>query len=233
VTADARTLRLLADGPFRRYWTGQTISIFGDEVSEIALPLTGVLVMRANPAQMGYLMAAWLAPSLLLSIPAGILVDRYGHRRHAMIAADLGRAAVMASVPVAFAAGALSIYQLYAVAFGVGALSVLFAVSDGALFVSLVPDRRYVAGNSLLNGSRSLAKVSGPSLGGVLVQALSAPLAVLVDAVSYLASAYCLIRIRPAEPVAQTSRGMLTAGARFIAGSAVMRAALGATATLN
>jgi MFS family permease len=224
---------LLADGPFRRYWTGQTISVFGDEISQIALPLTGVLVMRASAAQMGYLVAAWLAPSLLLSIPAGILVDRYGHRRHLMIAADLGRAAVMASVPVVFAAGALGMFQLYAVAFGVGALSVLFVVADGAVFVSLVPQRRYVAGNSLLYGSRALARVSGPSLGGVLVQTLSAPVALLADAASYLASAFFLTRVRPAEPAAQVSKGLLAAGARFIARSAVMRAALGATATLN
>jgi MFS family permease len=224
---------LLADRPFRRHWTGQTVSVFGDEVSVIALPLTGVLVMHANPAQMGYLMAAWMAPSLLLSIPAGILVDRYGHRRHVMIAADLGRAAIMASIPVAFAAGALGLAQLYAVAFGVGALSVLFVVSDSTMFVSLVPERRYVAGNSLRYGSRALARVSGPSIGGALVQALSAPFALLADAVSYLVSAFCLSRVRPAEPAAQAARGLLTAGARFIARSAVMRAALGATATLN
>ena len=122
---------LLTDRPFRRYWTGQTISLFGDEVSLVALPLTGVLVMHAGPAQMGYLMAAWLAPSLVFSLSAGAMVDRYGHRRQVMIAADLGRAALMASIPIGYAFGALTLSQLYAVAFGVGTLSVLFA----ALFV--------------------------------------------------------------------------------------------------
>ncbi len=225
---------LLTDPPFRRYWTGQTISLFGDEVSLIALPLTGVLVMRAGPAQMGYLMAAWLAPSLLFSLPAGSLVDRHGHRRQIMIVADLGRAALLASIPIAFAAGALMTVQLYAVAFAVGTLSVLFAVSDSTLFVSLVPESQYIAGNSLLHGSRAMASMSGPGLGGTLVQVLSAPAALLADAVSYAASACCLFRTRPVEPATQPSApGALTAGIRFIAGSAVMRAALCATATLN
>jgi MFS family permease len=226
--------QLLTDRPFRRYWTGQTISFLGDEVSLIALPLTGVLVMHASAAQMGYLMAAWLAPSLLFSLNAGSLVDRYGHRRQVMIAADLGRAVLMASVPVAFAAGVLTIFQLYAVAFGVGTLSVLFAVSDFTLFVVLVPQREYIAGNSLLHGSRALASISGPSLGGALVQLLSAPAALLTDAVSYVASAFYLIRIRPVEPcTAPSADGRSGGGIRFIAGSAVMRAALGATATIN
>jgi MFS family permease len=225
---------LLTDRPFRRYWTAQTISLFGDEVSLIALPLTGVLALHANPAQMGYLMAAWLAPSLLFSLPAGVLIDRHGHRRLAMIGADLGRAALMASIPIVFLAGALSIVQLYAVAFAVGTLSVVFAVSDGTLFVALVPPDQYIAGNSLLHGSRALASVSGPSIGGALVQVLSAPAALLADAVSYLASAFCLFRIRPVEPATQPrGEGAGAGGVRFIAGSAVMRAALGATATIN
>jgi MFS family permease len=225
---------LLTGRPFRRYWTGQTISLFGDEISLIALPLTGVLVVHAGPAQMGYLMAAWLAPSLVFSLPAGSMIDRYGHRRQIMIVSDLVRAALMASIPIVYAAGALTISQLYAVAFGVGTFSVLFAVSDSTLFVSLVPPRDYVAGNSLLNGSRALASVGGPSLSGVLVQLLSAPLALLADGLSYVASACYLLRIRPAEPAAQApARRSVAAGIRFIAGSAVIRAALGATATLN
>jgi MFS family permease len=225
---------LLTGRAFRRYWTAQTVSLFGDEVSLIALPLTGVLVLHANPAQMGYLMAAWLAPSLLFSLPAGVLIDRYGRRRRVMIAADLGRAALMASVPAVFAAGGLSILQVYVVAFGVGTLSVLFAVSDGTLFVALVPPGQYIAGNSLLHGSRALASVSGPSIGGALVQVLSAPVALLADAVSYLVSALCLARISPAEPATEPRGEALPAGGvRFIAGSAVMRAALGATATIN
>jgi MFS family permease len=225
---------LLADPPFRRYWSGQTISLFGDEVSLIALPLTGVLVVHANAAQMGYLMAAWLAPSLLFSLPAGALIDRVGHRRHVMIGADVGRACLMGSIPVAYAAGGPSIAHLYGVAFGVGTLSVLFAVSDGTLFVALVPSGDYIAGNSLLHGSRALASVGGPSVGGALVQVLSAPTALSADAVSYVASALYLSRIRAEEPDTRApADGLPAGGVRFIAGSPVMRAALGATATIN
>lgn len=224
---------LLTGRPFRRYWTGQTISLFGDEISLIALPLTGVLVVHAGPAQMGYLMAAWLVPSLLFSVAAGAAVDRYGHRRHAMIVADVARALLMASVPIGYAVGALSILWLYAVAFGVGTFSVMFAVADSTLFVSLVSPRDYVAGNSLLNGSRALASVAGPSASGILVQILSAPLALLTDGLSYLASAFCLFRIRPAEPGVQPRGGRFTDGFRYIAGSPVVRAALASTTTLN
>ncbi|GLY91483.1 MFS transporter [Actinoallomurus iriomotensis] len=225
---------LLTEPPFRRYWTGQTISLLGDEVSMIALPLTGVLVVHAGPAQMGYLMTAWLAPSLLFSLPAGVLVDRYGHRRRTMVAADLGRAALMASIPIAYAAGGLTSVQLYTVAFAVGTLSVLFAVADSTLFVSLVPPERYVSGNSLLHSSYALADAGGPGLGGALVQALSAPAALLADGLSYLASAFFLHRVRPREPaVAPGRESSPVGGFRFIAGSRVVRAALGATATIN
>lgn len=224
---------LLTGRPFRRYWTGQTISLFGDEISLIALPLTGVLAVHAGPSQMGYLMAAWLAPSLLFSVAVGSAVDRYGHRRHLMIVADFGRAVLMASIPVAYVTGVLSIVWLYAVAFGVGTLSVLFAIADSTLFVSLVAPRDYVAGNSLLNGSRALASVGGPGASGVLVQLLSAPLTLLADGLSYVASAFYLLRIRPAEPRARRSGDRPASGMRYIAGSPVVRAALASTTTLN
>lgn len=200
----------------------------------IALPLTGVLALHAKSAQMGYLMAAWLAPNLLFSLPMGSIVDRSDHRRRGMIYADLGRAALMASIPVAFAAGVLTIVQLYVVAFAVGSLSVLFAVCESTVFISLLSAQQYIAGNSLVNGSRALASVSGPGLSGALIQSLSAPAALLSDALSYLVSAFFLARIRPVEPPGQPrAPGLMAAGVRFIARSAVMRAALGATATLN
>src|SRR6266542_1709006 len=160
---------------FRRFWTGQTISLFGDQVTLLALPLVGVLVLHASPAQMGYLAAAGLAPNLLLSLHAGAWVDRHGRRRRIMIAADLGRAGLLATVPLAYALGVLTLDQLYAVAFLAGALSVLFFVSRETLFVSVAPRDRFVEANSLLYGSRAFSFVGGPSLGGLLVQLLSAP----------------------------------------------------------
>ncbi|HYY64731.1 MAG TPA: MFS transporter [Gaiellaceae bacterium] len=219
---------------FRRFWTGQTISLFGDQITSLAVPLAGVLVLHAGPAQMGYLTAANLAPYLLFSLHAGAWVDRRGRRRQVMIAADLGRAALIAAVPVAYAFGSLTLAQLYVVAFLTGALSMLFFVSQSTLFVSLVPREDYVEANSFLHGSRAFSFAAGPPAGGLLVQLLTAPYALVVDAVSFLVSAVFLRRIDPLEPPTSTDEsGRVIAGARFIRRSPVIRASLGATATIN
>jgi MFS family permease len=224
---------LLRDRVFRRYWEASTISMFGDQVSGIALPLAAVLALHAGAAQMGYLTALEWLPSLLFGLPAGAWVDRRGRRRRTMIAADLGRAALFATIPVCFALHVLTLAQLFLVTFGAGTLSILFNVSDGTLFVSIVAPEQYLDGQSLIYGSRAFSFVGGPSLGGVLVQALSAPFAVVADALSFLGSAFFLGRIRPAEPPADDGRGSVLAGARFIARSALVRASLVAVATIN
>jgi len=226
---------LLRENPvFRRFWLGETISLFGDQVSLIAVPLVAVLVLDANAAQMGYLVAAELAPNLLFALHAGAWVDRRGRRRQTMIATDLGRAAAIATVPLAYGLDVLTIQQLYVVAFLVGSLSVLFQVSYASLFVSIVPREEYVSANSLLAGSRAFSFVAGPSIGGVLVQLVKAPFALVVDAVSYLFSAFYLGSISPEEtPTEQAERGHVMAGIRFVLGNPTMRASLLATATIN
>jgi MFS family permease len=229
-----RVPALLRQTVFRRYWSAQTISMFGDQVSGIAIPLVAVLVLHASAADMGYLTALVWLPSLLFGLHAGAWVDRRGHRRVTMIGADLGRFALLASVPTAYGLHALTLGQLFGVAFAVGVLSVFFTVSDSALFVAVVPADRYLEGNSLVYTSRALSFVGGPSIGGLLVQALSAPVAVVADALSFLGSAFFLHRIRPAEPPPDRSgEGAVTAGARFIAGSPLMRASLLAVAIVN
>ena len=224
---------LLRDRVFRRYWSASTISMFGDQISGIALPLAAVLVLHAGAAQMGYLTALEWLPSLLFGLPAGAWVDRRGRRRRTMIAADLGRAALFASIPVCYALHVMTLPQLYLVTFGAGMLSIVFNVSDATLFVAIVAPERYVDGQSLIYGSRALSFVGGPSIGGVLVQVLSAPFAIAADALSFLGSAFFLGRIRPAEPPADDGEGSVLAGARFIAGSALVRASLIAVATIN
>src|SRR6516165_11225567 len=207
--------------------------MFGDQISSIAVPLTAVLVLHAGAAAMGVLTAlAWL-PSLLFGMHAGAWADRRGKRRQTMIAADLGRAVLMASVPVCYALHVLTLAQLSAVTFAAGTLAVLFNVSDSALFVSIVAPERYVDGQSLIYGSRALSFVGGPSVGGVLVQLLSAPFAIAADVLSFLGSAFFLGRIRAAEPPAGGARGSVAAGVRFIAGSGVVRSSLMAVATIN
>src|SRR5881628_1345105 len=175
----------LRDLAFRRFWFGQTISLFGDQITLLALPLAAVLVLHAGAAQMGYLLTAALVPNLLFSLHAGAWVDRRGKRRQTMIVADLGRATLLATIPLAYAFDVLTLWQLYVVAFLEGTLSVLFFVAYSTLFVSLVPRERYVEANALLNGSRALSGIAGPSIGGTLVQVLSAPAALAADALSF------------------------------------------------
>jgi MFS family permease len=219
---------------FRIYFAGHAISLVGDQVSLIALPLVGVLVLHATPAEMGYLISAALLPNLLFSLHAGAFVDRRGRRRQTMIAADLGRAALLATIPIAYEFDALTFAQLYAVGFLIGTCSVLFDVSSSTLFISLVARERYVEASSLQNGSRAASFVGGPSLGGLLVQALSAPVALAADAASFVLSALSLSRIRPVEPETdQVQHGHLTAGIRYVLGSPIVRPTLAAATTIN
>jgi MFS family permease len=226
--------RLLRQRVFRLYWSAQSISMLGDQITGIALPLVGVITLNASAAQMGVLTALVWAPNLVLGLHAGALADRWGRRRWVMIAADIGRALLLVSVPAAAAFDALSMAQLYAVAFAVGSLSVFFNVSDSTLFVCIVERDDYLDANSLVYGSRAATFMAGPSLGGLLIQALSAPAALLVDAGSFLGSAGFLSRIAPVEPEPQPSEpGHLTAGVRFIRGTPILFYELVSVATVN
>jgi predicted MFS family arabinose efflux permease len=151
-----------------------------------------------------------------------------------MIAADCGRALLLAWVPVAAALHVLTMAQLLVVAFGCGTLSVFFMVCASSLFVSLVPRERYIDAISVLSGSRAVSFIGGPSAGGLMVQALSGPLALLADAGSFIASGLCLGWLHAVEPPRDSGRkGQLTTGLRFLARSPVMRTALAAAATIN
>jgi MFS family permease len=225
---------LLREKTFRRYWSASTVSMFGDQISGLALPLAAVLVLGAGAAQMGYLVALEWLPSLLFGLHLGAWVDRVGHRRIMMIGADLGRALLFSSIPVCYALGVLTLAQLYAVTFAAGTLSILFNVADGTLFVSIVAPEQYVDGQSLIYGSRAMSFLGGPSIAGVLVQLVSAPVTVLCDAVSFVGSAFFLWRIRPAEPPASApGEGSVLAGVRFIAGNAIIRSTIIAFAAIN
>lgn len=227
---------LLRDRVFRGYWSASTISLFGDQIGGLALPLAAVLTLRADPAQMGYLTALEWLPSLLFALFLGAWVDRRGRRRLTMICADLGRFALFGAVPLCFALHALSMPLLYGIVFAAGTLSVFFNVCDGALFVSIVPPERYVDGQSLSHGSRAFSYLGGPALGGVLVQVATAPVAVLADAVSFLGSAFFLSRIRPAEPPTASSSsqdGSVLGGARFVFREPIVRSSLTSVAFIN
>jgi len=226
---------LLRDVAFRRYWSAQTVSLFGDQVTLLAMPLLAVLAIGAGPAEMGYLTAAALVPNLLFSLPAGAWADRYPHKRRLMILADLGRAVLLLAVPLLWWGGGLTLPVLYAVAFATGSLSVLFEVAHSSLFADLVRRPDYVRANSLVNGSRAMSFVAGPSLGGLLVQVFTAPFALVADVVTFVASAGFLSRMdveeRPVAP-AENGGGMV-AGMRFVLRSPILRPILLGAATLN
>ena len=190
---------------FRRYFIGQAVSLIGDQVGLIALPLTAVLALGATPAQMGILTTVALIPNLLFSLHAGAWVDRFGHRRGVMLTADVARGLVILTVPIAYAFGHLGWGLLYVVAFATGTLGVFFYVAYGAFFQVLVERDDYVTANSLIHGSRAFSFLAGNTIGGVLVQLLKGPYALALDAFSFLWSAFFLGRIDAARPAARVA----------------------------
>ncbi len=228
---------LLREEDFRHFWLGQTISVFGDQVTQLGLPLVAVLVLGADATQMGTLLAVGLLPHLLFSLPAGVWLDRVRHRRRLMIAADIARAALIASIPVASIAGVLSMAQLYVVGFLAGSMAVVFDISWNTLLVAVARRDAFVQANALFSGSRALAFVGGPPLAGVLVQVLTAPIALVADALSFVGSAFYLRRIHAEEPpidiVEESLRTRLSTGLLFIFRDSIMRPILLSVATIN
>jgi len=168
-------------------------------VTLLALPLVAVLTLDASPGQMGLLAAAERVPFLAFGLFAGVWVDRR-RRRPLMVGADLGRAFLLALIPLAAVVDQLSIELLFAVALGTGTLTLLFDVAYASYLPSLVRRDDLLAGNSTLEASYSAAQAAGPGLGGMLVGLFTAPVAIAVDAVSYVVSAAFLGRIRTGEP---------------------------------
>jgi predicted MFS family arabinose efflux permease len=222
---------------FVRYWTARTISMFGDQVSALAIPLAAVLVLDAPAFQVGLLTAmAWL-PELLFALPAGVWVDSRPQRRRVMIATDLLRAAALLTLPLAWWLAELTIWHLLAVTFTVGALTVFFDLSGTNFFVALVRRRQYVEAQSRLSTSRSASYIAGPSIAGFLVQVLGAPVALLADACSFVVSALLLGRTRVEEPPVEVSTDRahrrLAEAFRHLFHDALLRASLFCTATIN
>lgn len=182
-----------------KLWLGQTISRFGSVVTRTALPLVALLVLGAGPTELAILVIAQSLAVLIVGLVAGAWVDRL-RRRPILIATDILRAALLFSIPIAQGMGALRIEQLYAVAFLEGSLATLFSSAYPAYVPSLIGVERVVEGNSKLAMSASIAEVGGPGFAGALVQIVSAPFALLVDAVSYIVSAISIGLIRTPEP---------------------------------
>ncbi len=173
---------------FLRLWVGDSISQIGTAVSLIALPLLAIKVLDATPFEVGLLTTFETAAFLLVGLPAGAWVDRL-RRRNVLIVTDIGRAALLGSLPLAWYFDLLTLPQLYLVALVTGVLTVFFDVSYQSYLPSLVGRDYLVEGNAKLEASRAVAQIAGPSIGGGLVQWLTAPYAIVVDALSYLWSA--------------------------------------------
>ncbi|MDJ0347592.1 MFS transporter [Streptomyces sp. H10-C2] len=222
-----------------RFWASQSISQFGDRISELALPLIAVGALHASANQVSWLTALIWTPSLL-AIVLGAWVEHRTRKQRLMILADLVRAAVLLTLPIAYMLGTVTLGQLYAVALVTGAAGVLFNTTYPPFFAHLVPRSSYVDANSKLSASRSASYVAGPAIGGALIQALSAPVAVVVDALSFLASAVLMKQIPFAEPptavesVADPSLlRRAKEGAVFVVRHPVLRASLGCVTTVN
>jgi MFS family permease len=196
---------------FLKLWGGQTVSIFGTLVTRFALPLLAAVLLGAGPVQIALLSAAEVAPGLILGLVAGAWVDRL-RRRPILIAADVGRALVLCVIPLAALLHVLRIEQLYAVALLTSVLGVCFDVAYPAYLPSLIGREQLVEGNGKLEASSAVAEVAGWGGAGLLVQLLSAPLAILVDAFSYVVSAVSLVAIRTREPAPRATRARAAAG---------------------
>ena len=184
---------------FLKLWAGQTVSELGTVVTRTAVPLVALLVLGAGPYEMALLVVAGSLAVLVVGLVAGAWVDRL-RRRPLLIGTDAVRSLLLLSIPAAFAMGTLRMEQLFVVVFAEGCLGALFDAAYPAYVPSLIGADRVVEGNSKLATSSSLAEIGGPGLAGFLVQLLSAPFAVLVDAVSFGVSAVSLLLIRTPEP---------------------------------
>ena len=228
-------------GDFLKLWSAETVSVFGSQVGQLAMPLVAILVLDATAFEVAALGVVLVLPFIFFTLPAGVWVDRLP-RRPILIIGDFGRAALLATVPIAYLADALTLAQLFVVAFLVGTLQVFFDVAYQSYLPSLVERAQIIDGNSKLEISRSAAQVGGPGLGGVLVQLFTAPYAVLLDAVSFLGSGLFLLRIRKAEEprTVADANGQkpslwtdLKEGLHFVLSNPNLRAQAGCTATSN
>jgi MFS family permease len=232
-----QTTALRDNRDFLKLWTSETVSQFGSQITLLALPLTAVVLLNASAFEMGLLRAAASAPFLLIGLLAGVWVDRH-RRRPILLATNLGRALLLALIPLAALIGVVRIDLLYLVAFAAGTLTVFFDVAYVSFLPVLAHREHLVEGNSKLEMSRSFAQIAGPGAAGGLVQVIGAPFAIAVDAVSYVIAGLFVWRIRVEEPDIPTDRragvrAQLMEGLQTIVGSPVLRSIAACTGTLN
>ncbi|MEU4738920.1 MFS transporter [Actinosynnema sp. NPDC023658] len=231
------TTRLPRNHPFHLLLSAAAISRFGTSVSQLAVPLTAVAALGASPGQVGVLGALGTASFVLVGLPAGAWVDRLP-KRPVMISADLVRAVLLLSLPVAWWLGALTLPHLYLVTFAAGLATVFFDVATTSFLPHVVGRPALMTANSRLVAADAVNDIGGRGVGGFVVQLVGGPLTILVDAMSYLGSALCLVFLRSTEPAAARHGGAglrreITDGVRFVLGNPVLRAFLTAGVCTN
>jgi len=224
---------LIRDADFLKLWIGQSVSAFGTQVTLLAVPILAALALRVSPLEFGLLSTIEFLPFVLLSLPAGVWVDRLP-RRPILIWGDIGRAIGLLSIPIAFALNVLTIWQLYIVVFLTGCLTVFFDVAYQSYLPSIVERDQLVEGNAKLELTRQASQRLGPGIAGVLIGVLTAPFAVLLDAISYAVSAVFVAWIRRREPPVvphdaatgprPSMRKEIVVGVRYVTGQPVLRA---------
>ncbi|MFD8232882.1 MFS transporter [Streptomyces sp. NPDC059696] len=221
---------------FNFVWAGETASLVGTQVYQLAMPLTAVLTLDADPAQLGLLGALTFAPYVILGLPAGVLVDRW-QRRGVLILSSLGQALSIGAIPLLAALDLLTFGRLLTLACLAGTARVFFTIAYRSYLPAIVPPEHLTGANSRLTASESVAEIGGPGLGGALVQLIGAPFALLVDALSYLASALGVSAVRKREKAVRVDpaplRSQASEGFRFTFSSPYLRATLGEAASYN
>jgi MFS family permease len=234
---------LIRNRDFLKLWSAETISVFGSQISALAIPLVAALILHVEPFAFALLGTIEFLPFILFTLPAGAWVDRL-RRRPILITGDLGRAIALATIPVAYALGVLTVWQLYVVGFVTGTLTVLFDVANQSYLPSIIEREHLLEGNSKLQISQSAAQLAGPGIAGYLVGLVKAPFAILVDALSFVISALLVFQIRRPEPpvVAHLDDSgkpkasifqEVREGLRFVIGNRELRAISAGTATSN
>jgi MFS family permease len=229
-------------GDFLKLWTAETISVFGAQIGGFALPLVAIITLDVSPLHVSALFVVGFAPFLLISLPAGVWIDRLP-RRPILVIADFARFGALATIPIAYAFDALTIWQLFAVAAFNGVFTVFFDIAYQSYLPSLVARSQLVEGNSRLELSRSASQLSGPALAGVLVELLRAPFAIAAQAVAFLVSGLFVLAIGKrdegvptrAERKASgsTMRTELREGLAWVLGNPYLRTISASTATFN
>ncbi len=232
--------RLWSYADFLKLWAGQSISEFGSQVSVLAIPWLAAVGLHVSPIEFSLLEVFGFLPFILLALPAGVWVDRL-RRRPILIASDTARAILLMLIPILWAVGALRIWHLLALQFLIGGFTVFFDVGYQAYLPALVEREDLVDGNSKMYLTSSVAQVAGPSVAGGLIAAITAPYAILIDALSFVVSTLFMLRMHHDEVLPQRDAGVahpkmwpqVKEGLAWVIGNRQLRAIAACSANFN